>query len=570
MQVFSPNDINIYDLSGGKNLPDFLSMRKRKEMLRKDVSLRRRIDLIQGFEMPTVNTRVKCTKDGQYIYTAGCYKPTIKCFETSQLSLKFERCVDFEVVDLHILTDDYQKLALLGSDRTIEFHTSSGKHAKLRIPKFGRELEFYPANSEVLVAASGNEVYRISLEEGRFLQPYQMAMDEAMSIAVSPEHYLVSLGGSESTVECWDPRARSAVGCVKLPQSDSGVFSNISKVVYLSGLEIAAGTEDGRVAIYDLRQRAPLVVKDHMWCSFLDMLTEELEESKTDVIYDDYKFLTLPELKSLSLESLVGTNLLRAYMHGYFIDNRLYQKAKLASDPFAFEEYKAKQVETARTKDRKRAPIVEKVKVNPDLYVKMKENGAEKVDDRFGDLFTDKAFQIDEESERYNQLKPVSSTKVRKRADSSSDEEKTAEDDLVPDVFVPEKPNQRADSERDSLDSESDSEADQAAEKKKQVRKTKKMTVRNGVDLGHFYDSNNTTKLKEQRRVEELIPMSKRIDKKEMPQSRNIRGGRVFEMEVGKKKDKQRTKDTMKHIKERRTNIRKAESLLKKHRPKKT
>ena len=58
----------------------------------------------------------------------------------------------------------------------------------------------------------------------------------------------------------------------------------------------------------------------------------------------------------------------------------------------------------------------------------------------------------------------------------------------------------------------------------------------------------------------------------------------MFEMEVGKKKgknitipiflktrfvDKERTKDTMKHIKERRTNIRKAESLLKKHRPKK-
>lgn len=58
---------------------------------------------------------------------------------------------------------------------------------------------------------------------------------------------------------------------------------------------------------------------------------------------------------------------------------------------------------------------------------------------------------------------------MRKRADSSSDEEKAAEDDLVPDVFVPEKPNQRADSDRDSLDSESDSEADEAAEKTKQV-----------------------------------------------------------------------------------------------------
>jgi hypothetical protein len=37
------------------------------------------------------------------------------------------------------------------------------------------------------------------------------------------------------------------------------------------------------------------------------------------------------------------------------------------------------------------------------------------------------------------------------------------------------------------------------------------MTVRSGVDLGHFYDSNNTSKLKEQRKVEEMIPMSKRI-----------------------------------------------------------
>ena len=58
------------------------------------------------------------------------------------------------------------------------------------------------------------------------------------------------------------------------------------------------------------------------WCSFLDCLTEELEETKTDTIYDDYKFLTIEELKSLSLHSLIGTNLLRAYMHGYFVDHR--------------------------------------------------------------------------------------------------------------------------------------------------------------------------------------------------------------------------------------------------------
>lgn len=31
----------------------------------------------------------------------------------------------------------------------------------------------------------------------------------------------------------------------------------------------------------------------------------------------------------LGLSHLMGTNLLRAYMHGFFIDNRLYSKAKV-------------------------------------------------------------------------------------------------------------------------------------------------------------------------------------------------------------------------------------------------
>ena len=75
MEVFNPNGINIYNLSGGKSLPDFLSERKRKDMLRRDVKLRRRIELIQDFDMPTVCTRICPTKDGQHIYIAGTYKP---------------------------------------------------------------------------------------------------------------------------------------------------------------------------------------------------------------------------------------------------------------------------------------------------------------------------------------------------------------------------------------------------------------------------------------------------------------------------------------------------------------
>ena len=65
------------------------------------------------------------------------------------------------------------------------------------------------------------------------------------------------------------------------------------------------------------------------WCSFLDSLTEELEENPTPTVYDDYKFVTSTELDNLGLQSLIGSNLLRGYMHGYFIDARLYNKVRM-------------------------------------------------------------------------------------------------------------------------------------------------------------------------------------------------------------------------------------------------
>ena len=49
-------------------------------------------------------------------------------------------------------------------------------------------------------------------------------------------------------------------------------------------------------------------------------------------------------------------------MHGYFIDNRLYQKAKSAMNPFAHEEFVAKQIEKDIDEEAKRKPIKKKVK----------------------------------------------------------------------------------------------------------------------------------------------------------------------------------------------------------------
>ena len=38
------------------------------------------------------------------------------------------------------------------------------------------------------------------------------------------------------------------------------------------------------------------------WCSFLDNLTEELEESAHETVYDDYKFVTSKDLDSLGMQ----------------------------------------------------------------------------------------------------------------------------------------------------------------------------------------------------------------------------------------------------------------------------
>jgi len=46
-------------------------------------------------------------------------------------------------------------------------------------------------------------------------------------------------------------------------------------------------------------------------------------------VYDDYKFVTRKELDDLGLTHLIGSNLLRAYMHGFFLDIRLYHKVRL-------------------------------------------------------------------------------------------------------------------------------------------------------------------------------------------------------------------------------------------------
>jgi nucleolar protein 10 len=170
---------------------------------------------------------------------------------------------------------------------------------------------------------------------------------------------------------------------------------------------IFLANEDKKIQTYFLPSLGPAP----KWCSFLDGIVEELEESNEDAIYDDYKFVTLKDLEELGLVHLIGTNLLRAYMHGFFIDKRLYNKAKAASNPFAYEEYKKKKIKEELDAQRSdRVKIEQKLpKVNKELaqrLLNMEDGQKSKTlakigmnllkDDRFKALFENPDFQIEQ------------------------------------------------------------------------------------------------------------------------------------------------------------------------------
>ena len=461
MQVSQANNVKVYNLSSGKSLPEWISDRKKRQLLKQDVELRRRIELIQDFDMPTASTSVKVSPDGQYLLCTGVYKPRLKCFDVSQLSVKFDRCFDSECVKFEFLSEDFSKLVLLQADRYVELHAQYGRYYRTRMPKFGRDLSYHKPSCDLYLVGDGPEVFRLNLDQGRFLQPYDTEASSINVCEVNPVHQLLAVGTYEGKIVCFDPRSRTKVGTLDIAHSgvelDADSFPSVTALTFKDGLEMAVGTNSGHILLYDIRSNRPRLTKNHMyelpintiqyhkqsnivssdskivkiwnhqtgenftsiepgvaindvcvyqntglmflaneatknsvyyvpslgqapkWCSFLDNITEELEESDEVIVYDDYKFVTQSELENLGLSHLRGTNLLRAYMHGYFLDMRLYHKAKSIVEPFAYEEYKKNRIKQKLDEERaSRIKLNKMPKVNRQLAAKLVEEKTRK------------------------------------------------------------------------------------------------------------------------------------------------------------------------------------------------
>ena len=406
---------------------------------------------------------------------------------------------------MQILSEDYSKIAMLCDDRNIELHAQYGRHFKIRIPKFGRDMIYNPHAADIYAVGAGNEVYRLNLSMGRFQSPFVSDSPEMNCCAYSAPLDLLATGGIDGRVEFWDPQSRTKANELMLHE----VVPNqeITAIAFepSQALQVAIGTEKGKVLTYDMRYPVPIYTLTHhyrlpikaikfhqssrklltadkkiikifnsvdgslftniepkatvndvelcgdsglifapleqekigtyfipemgsapKWCAFLENLTEEMEESNSTSLYDDFKFVTATDLEKLNASHLIGTQVLKSYMHGYFMNLSAYQKLKSATNPFAYEEFKQEQIKRRMEKKVERIHVEKKkrfdnVKVNQDFVNELVEQSKKSksskaaanvetlmTDNRFKSMFEDIEFKRDRQSADYRAVRPVS------------------------------------------------------------------------------------------------------------------------------------------------------------------
>ena len=222
----------------------------------------------------------------------------VKCFEAQQMSEKFRRHLECEIVQFQFLSDDFSKFAFLLADRTLEFHARYGFHYRTRIPKFGRDITYHrvrspfsPSNSqercELYAVGSSPEIYRLDLEQGTFMSPIPAHCAELTKIALSPVHQMLAVGNIQGEVECYDSRSRDCLQCVKIFDAETRAIRFRD-----DGMQMAVGSETGVVKLFDIRSSRPLLQFEHAY----ETPVTSLKFSGDHLLSSDRKTLRITDL----------------------------------------------------------------------------------------------------------------------------------------------------------------------------------------------------------------------------------------------------------------------------------
>jgi ribosome biogenesis protein ENP2 len=382
-----------------------------------------------------------------------------------------------------IAEDSHNLLAFGTSIGTVEFWDSRSRN---RVGILSAPQDAFEGRAEIsamtyhrsgLELAVGNSNGLVHLYDLRSPQPL-LKKDQGYGFPIKNIIYLDSntstraqtsepkiLTADKRIIKIWDPRDGASWTSV-----EPAVDLNHVEWVKDSGMLLTAN-EGKQQHSFFIPQLGPAP----KWCAFLDNIVEEMAEDPNDPgafgkgsageVYDNFKFLTMPQLQQLNLDHLVGTtNLLRPYMHGYFVAQKLYEEARMISNPDLWQEQRAKTIAEKINKERE-----SRIRGNKKVAVKVNRKLAEKIlerqdkedrrkakrvlkkggdddmvdiekapavaevgdehkpagtilsDPRFARLFEDEDFEVDEHSHEFQALNP--STKIPKGLTAAEQEE---------------------------------------------------------------------------------------------------------------------------------------------------
>ncbi|KAG8747715.1 hypothetical protein FRC10_011842 [Ceratobasidium sp. 414] len=236
------------------------------------------------------------------------------------------------------------------------------------------------------------------------------------------------VSADKKVVKIWDRNSPSTNFASVTPSTDINHLHHVPG----SGM-IMLANEGIQMTSYYIPQLGPAP----RWCSFLDNITEEMEEQTARNVYEDYKFVERGELDRLGLTHLIGTPTLKPYMHGFFLSLKLHDAARLIANPFAYAEHRERVVrdkleKLSESRIRSRGAVGE-IKVNKSLAerIRREEKRAERrrekedaegetrkkdagvgsllSDPRFTEVFENPDFEVDATSREFGLLNPSSS-----------------------------------------------------------------------------------------------------------------------------------------------------------------
>ena len=246
--------------------------------------------------------------------------------------------------------------------------------------------------------------------------------------------------------------------------------------------------------------------------------------------------------------ALIGTPLLRAYMHGYFVDVRLYKKAQTLARPVetsVSKKFVEERVRKEMTEILKRVETKKKPKVNSELFERLQieenEDEAEEPrkrskkkkareamaasllkDERFKGMFEDENFEIDTEEDAFRLINPVvakmkEAKAAKNKKTTESDEDSESGDEEVVDPSLNER------DEGSESDSVYDSDGDEALVEKqvsvprKQKKKQKGESTKPIVSLKEVADIQSSKRSKKDR-----MSLGSRLDRLQEDESSRV------------------------------------------------